>query len=508
MSRTDLSQDQADSAPAPISGARPAGRGAELDRSLFHGIAWSGGVKYATQLVSYASSIVVARLLTPADYGLVAMATVYLGFVTLVSEFGVGAAVVALRDTRDDELKQLNSFSVMLGLAAFVISIFAAYPLSWFFRSPKLPPVVITMSIAFVITSFKVVPAAMLERDLRFKTLSVNDGIRAVTLAAGMIIFAFAGFRYWTLVFGGILSSLTSTLLILRVSRLGFHLPRFSSLRKSLTFSWHILGGRLSWYVYSNSDFAVAGRTLGQVALGNYTLAWTLANIPLQSLSNLVSSVTPGFFSFVQKDRAELRRYLLNLTEGLALITFPLTTGLALVARDFVLVFLGSKWFPIVVPLQLLAAYASVRGITPLLTPVLNVTGQARFNMRLGILCAILFPLGFLIGSRWGTIGIATAWLVVHPITISLVFRRTFQQVGCTTWEYLKVLRPAIEGSVFMTIAVLAVGYPLHANGARPVVSLASEVLVGAVAYIGLVLILHRGRIDAIYRRYRKARAL
>jgi PST family polysaccharide transporter len=415
--------------------------------------------------------------------------------------------VVALRDTREDELKQLNSFSVMLGLVAFLISIFAAFPLSWFFRSPKLPPVVITMSIAFVITSFKVVPAALLERDLRFKTLSVNDGIRAVTLAAAMIIFAFAGFRYWTLVFGGILSSVMSTLLILRVSRVGFHFPRFASLRKSLTFSWHILGGRLSWYVYLNSDFAVAGRTLGQVALGNYTLAWTLANIPLQSLSNLVSSVTPGFFSFVQKDRAELRRYLLNLTEGLALITFPLTVGLALVARDFVLVFLGSKWLPIVMPLQLLAAYASVRGVTPLLAPVLNVTGEARFNMRLGVLSAILFPLGFLVGSRWGTVGIAGAWLIVHPITISLVFRRTFQKVGCTTWEYLKVLRPAVEGSVFMGIAVLAVRYPLHAYGSHPLLSLASEVLVGGIAYVGLVMTLHRHRIDAIHKRYRQARA-
>jgi O-antigen/teichoic acid export membrane protein len=483
-----------------------AARQRKLDKSLLHGIAWSGGIKYLSQFLSWCSALVVTRLLTPADYGLVAMATVYLGLITLVSEFGVGAAVVTLRDLKREQIQQLNSFSVLLGLTGFVISIFAAFPLSWFFHAPKLPPVVIVMSLAFVINSFKCVPAAMLEREMRFKSLSLVDGMRALILAIGSMTFAILGFRYWTLVMGAILSATVSTTMMLRINRERFRFPRWDSLRRALTFSWHILGGRISWYLYSNSDFAVAGRVLGQVPLGNYTVAWTLANIPLQSVSNLVSSVTPSLFSAVQKDKRELRRYLLNLTEGLALITFPLTTGLALVAHPFVLVFLGAKWLPMVTPLQLLALYASVRSITPLLSPILNVTGDARYGMRIGFLTLLMFPAAFLIGSHWGTAGIAAAWMVVHPLTMSFIFRRVFWRLELSRWEYLKAVRPAIEAIAVMMASVIATKILLRPYHVKPVLGLAAQVSVGALAYIGTMFLFHRDRIDAMWARFKQAR--
>ncbi len=481
-------------------------RKATLDKSLLHGIAWSGGVKYLSQFLSWSSALVVTRLLTPADYGLVAMATVYLGLITLISEFGVGASIVTLRDLRKDQIRQLNCFAVLLGLAGFIVSIFVAYPLSWFFRAPKLPPVVIVMSLAFVINSFKSVPGAVLEREMRFKSLSMIDGTRAVILAIGSITFALLGFRYWTLVMGAILGAAVSTLMMLRTHRERFQIPKVSGVRRALTFSSHILGSRLSWYLYSNSDFAVAGRVLGQVPLGNYTVAWTLANVPLQTVSNLVASVTPSLFSAVQKDKSELRRYLLNLTEGLSLITFPLTVGLCLVAHPFVLVVLGAKWLPMVMPLQLLAVYASVRAITPLLTPILNVTGDARYGMQVGFLTLALFPAAFLAGSHWGTAGIAAAWMVVHPFCMSFIFRRVFRRVELSGWEYLRAIRPAIEATVVMTVAVVFTKVLLRPYHAKPILGLSTQVAVGALAYIGTILLFHRDRIDAIWRRFKQAR--
>lgn len=482
-------------------------RQAKLDKSLLHGIAWSGGVKYLSQFLSWCSALVVTRILTPADYGLVAMATVYLGFITLVSEFGIGSAVVTLRDLKREQIQQLNSFSVLLGITGFVISIFVAFPLSWFFHAPKLPPVVIIMSLAFVVNSFKCVPGALLERDMRFKSLSMVDGIRALILAIGSMTFALLGFRYWTLVMGALLGSLVSTLTMLRINREGFRFPRMDGLRRAVTFSWHILGGRLSWYIYSNSDFAVAGRVLGQIPLGNYTVAWTLSNIPLQSVSNLISSVTPSLFSAVQKDKSELRRYLLTLTEGLSLITFPLTTGLALVAHPFVTVFLGTKWLPAVLPLQLLAFYAGFRSITQLLAPILNVTGDARYGMRVGFVTLVLFPTGFLIGSHWGTAGIAAAWMIAHPITMAFIYPRVFWRLELTWWEYLKSVRPAFEAMVIMTIAVVLTKFLLRPYHLPSVLGLTAQVGAGAVAYVGTIFGLHRNRIDAMWQRFKQARA-
>src|SRR5439155_593304 len=119
-------------------------------------------------------------------------------------------------------------------------------------------------------------------------------------------------------------------------------------------------GPCLGWYVSANTDFLVAGRILGKTALGFYNVAWTLASVPVDKVAALVGQVTPAFFSAVQTDRPAMRRYLLRITEGIALITFPVSLGLVLVARDFVLVVLGSKWEGTIAPLRLLAAYATL----------------------------------------------------------------------------------------------------------------------------------------------------
>src|SRR5206468_8802110 len=166
--------------------------------------------------------------------------------------------------------------------------------------------------------AFKIVPFSLLQRDMRFKPLALIDTWRAVLLAVGMIGFAMVGLRYWTLVVGGLLSSVLSTGAILALRRVRFAWPRPQSLGHAMTFSRDIFVGRLSWYVYSNADFLVAGRILGKAALGLYELGWTLAYIPVDKITSLVTQVTPSVFSAVQQDHAALRRYVLRISEGLA----------------------------------------------------------------------------------------------------------------------------------------------------------------------------------------------
>src|SRR2546427_10393244 len=192
-------------APEPVADAR------ELDRSLVHSIAWTSGAKWAGQLLAWASTLIVARLLAPEDYGLVGMASIYLGLITLVSEFGLGSTVITLRDLSEEQVAQLNGLSVVFGVGSFAVSCAAGIPLGRFFHAPHLPAVVVAMSAAFVITAFKTVPFSLLQRDMRFRALALLDAGRAVLLAVSMIAFALLGLRYWTLVIGGLLSSVLST---------------------------------------------------------------------------------------------------------------------------------------------------------------------------------------------------------------------------------------------------------------------------------------------------------
>lgn len=454
-----------------------------LDSALVRGIAWTGGVKWMAQLVTWCSTLVIARILNPDDYGLVGMAAVYLGLVNLLCEFGVGTTVVTLRDMSDDQVAQLNGFSVMLGLSGFALSCLAAVPLGIFFKNSRLPLVVVAMSTTFVISSFQSVPAALLQRNLQFKLLSLIDGTKAFVLACTMVVLALAGFRYWTLVIGAILSSLIGAALILSNKRHSIRWPRPTVLGPILHFSRHIIVNRIAWYSYSNSDFVVAGRVLGQQALGAYTVAWNMANVPVEKITGVLNSVTPSLFSAVQKDKAALRRYLLNLTEGLAFVTLPISVGLGLVAREFVLLVLGAKWQPAIAPLRFLAFYVTVKSITPLIPAVLNVVGESRFNMRNSLIAAVVLPCAFFAGSHWGTAGIAAAWTLAYPAVAFPLYFRAFRRIELSWFQYAKVLLPALAGTGVMALVLLVLGRALSLSYCLPV-RLSILIFCASAAYI------------------------
>jgi O-antigen/teichoic acid export membrane protein len=467
-----------------------------LDRSLLHGVAWTAAAKWASQALSWVSWLIVARLLSPEDYGLVGMATIYLGLITLLSEFGLGTAVLAVRELNVEQINQLNGLAVLLGLASLLGSCIVAIPVGHFFRAPQLPLVVVVMSTTFVIASFKTVPLALLQRDLRFKALALIELSQALVLAISMIGFAVAGFRYWTLVCGGVLGAAISTGWVLRLRRVPLALPRPNSLKRAMTVSSDVLIGRLCWYASANADFLVAGRILGKAALGVYNVAWTLASIPAERVVALVGQVTPAFFSAVQTDPPAIRRYLLGITEGIALITFPVSLGLALVARDFVVVVLGSKWEGAILALQLLAAYAAFRSITPLLPQVLQTTGDSRFEMWRMVAAAVVMPPSFYIsGQRWGTVGLAMAWMLVDPVLAFMLYWRVFSRIHLSPKAYFGALWPALSGTALMAAVVLAVGVSAREWTAGP--RLTVQIGAGMISYGLACLVLHREQFEA-----------
>jgi PST family polysaccharide transporter len=456
---------------------------AHLDGALVRGLAWTAGMKWGAQIFSWASTLIVARLLNPEDYGLVGMATVYLGFANLISEFGVGTTVITLRDMSEDDVAQLNGFAILLGLVGFALSCIGAVPLGLFFKSPRLPWVIVAMSITFIISSFQSVPAALLQRDLRFKLISVIDGAKGFAMALVAVFFAAVGFRYWALVLAGVASSVVGTSLVLARRRHRIALPRPSKLRHVLTFSWHIIAGRVSWYTYSNADFVVSGRILGPEALGSYTVAWNLATVPVEKITGVLNSVTPALYSAVQKDHAALRRYMLTLVEGIGLVTLPLSVGIGLVSREFVLVFLGTKWAAAILPLMFLGFYASIRSLVPIIWAVLNVVGDSAFGMKASMVMAVVLPVSFLIGSHWGNAGIAAAWVIGFPLVAVPVTARVLKKIDMQWSEFFRVLTPSVTGCLMMAASVLGLKDVLPEQYAMPL-RLAVFVSAGALTYV------------------------
>lgn len=496
-----------DTPPSPIPSGPPAAgdQQRDLDRSLTRGVAWMGSVKWISQLFSWASTLVVARLLTPADYGLVGLATMYLGIVTLLSEFGIGTTVVTLRNLSRDELAQINTLSMLFGVAGFAVSSAVAPLLAWYFAAPQLTWVIIAMAGIFLVTGARVVPQALLQRDMRFRSLAINDGIQALVLAVGAVTFAVLGFRYWTLVISAILGATFSTLAILRLVRVPYQWPRWHALAPALRFSQHTIVARLAWYVYQNADYFIAGKLLSKDSLGAYRFGWDLAFTPVEKLTSLVSGVTPAILSAAQDDRAALRRYILRISETLALATFPATIGLSLVAHNLVPLVLGEKWLAMVAPLQLLGVAAAIRSVAPILPQVLVVTGHNRRMMMVNLLGAVVMPVAFWIGSGWGTVGLAVAWLTAYPVAVlAPMALSAFRQVDLRVADYLRALRAPLSGVAVMCLAVWGAG-ALQPDGMSRLLALVADIVAGVLGYGGTLMLFHRERMLAIISRVRGA---
>jgi len=472
---------------------------AALDRSLVHGVAWTGSVKWLAQIVAWMATLVVARVLSPTDYGLVGMAAVYFGFLTLLSEAGLGMTVIALRDLQRHQLAELHTIATCMGLTGIAASFLVARPLAAFFDAPALGPVVIAMSANFVIVSLRTVPQALLQRELDFRRVALIDGANSVITAGVSITLALMGFRYWALVISTIVGGAVAATMALAWRPLGFRRPRIMQLRDTLRVSREILIGSAAWYVSQSADFFVAGKVLGTAALGVYTVAWNLAYSIVEKVIALVNGVTSSIFSAAKHDRALLTRYITRVTGTLALVLLPATAGVALVSHELVLAVLGEKWRGAIVPLTLLVLYAGVRSLTPILSQALTITGDTRYTMQRNIAGAICLPIGFVVGARWGIVGIATAWIVVHaPVVLVPQLRRVSSHLGIGLREYVPAVAPAFVSTVIMAGAVLLAGFALP-RGLPIGVVLAVKILVGAVVYTGSVWLLFRDRVMALY---------
>ncbi len=471
--------------------------GQSLDRSLVSGVAWTGGTKWATQVLSWAATLIVARILSPSDYGLMGMSAVYLGLVTLVNEFGLTSAILRHRDLTEEQIARVGGFSVLLGLVIATISVALSPFIARFYGEPAVAKIIAILSLNFIFGSLGVLPRALLARDLAYPRLAMIDGFTNLAQMLTMLALAVAGYRYMALVFGSLVGSGCGALLALKWRRHRLAWPgSFESIREALQVGWHNVVGRIAWYTYNSADFAVVGRVLGKQSLGAYTLGWEIATMPVERISSLVSSVTPGIFSAVQHDVVALRRYFLGVVEGLAYLTLPAAAGLALVAGEFVPVVLGPQWLGAILPLRLLAVYGGVRSIDTVTPQVLIYTGNSRSAMRYSVIAACVMPVLFVVGTRWGVGGVAAVWIVAYPLVVSPQYRLVFRVLQLSPAQYLRTLWPAISSTAIMTVAVIIVQATLPQQFS-PVIRLVIEVLVGMAAYGGMIAWRHRERARA-----------
>ncbi|MGB0076693.1 MAG: lipopolysaccharide biosynthesis protein [Candidatus Sulfotelmatobacter sp.] len=471
--------------------------GNPLDRSLARSVAWNAASDWGTQIFTWLAFLEVMRLLTPADFGVAALAIILMPYLGQITGFGIPRAVVALPPLSDDQLSQLTTFNLISGCLCFLLGVIIAKPFAAFFRTPALAPVFIVACGGLILSALSGVPGALLAKEMRFRLLSVL-GVTTTLLGAAVTLgMALSGFGYWALILGNMFAGFVRTVVILRVRPCKLAWPRLRSIREPLRFGWQMSVSLVALNSYERLDNFVAGRMLGQSALGLYGNAWELANVPLEKIASMVTTVIPTYLAAVQNDPAELRRYLRGLTEIIALAAFPACIGLGLVAREFVPLIFGHKWDGMIAPLQVLSFYAAFRSIVALLPKVLTAVGNIRYVMWNDLVALIILPIAFYIGSSRGIAGIAWGWVAAYPVVILPLYWKTFRTIEMKTGDYLRALRPALSGTIAMIPAVEWLKYRLPP--ARPLLlRLILEVAVGAFVYLGILRLLHGERVLAI----------
>lgn len=469
-----------------------------LDRALIQGIAWTSLGRWLAQILTWVSTLFVARLLTPADYGVVSLAGVFTGFVILAAELGLGAAVVQTSELDRRTAEALAGLSAVTGAALTVAGILLSRPVASVLGDSEASVPIAVLSATFLLQGLQGVPRALLTRELRFRELA---GIDAAESIVGMVVtFALAlkGFGYWALIAGIVGGRVTATTSVLMRAKLALRWPTdLTDIGSSVRFGGHMLLANFFWYVFRNADVTVISRTLGRDAVGAYSVGWNLANVPVDRIGALWTRATAAVFPKVQHDPIALRRYLLRVTEGLALIGMPAAVGLALVADLFVHAVLGQRWSGTVTPLILLSLAAISRLAAPLLNQVVVAVGDTVTNLRTTVTMAFCLPPVFWLSARFlGIGGPAAAWLLVYPVLAALTIgRRALRSCECSWTMYLGAFWPATRNTALMTASVV-VGRILTVNLAG-VLRLVVLILLGAATYAAATWSFDRDRIRA-----------
>ena len=459
-----------------------------IARSLFW-VVWSRG---AVQLISLLSTLVVARLLTPADYGLMALAGVWTYAIALIGDLGLGAAIVQFRDLDERELNAC--FWLVVGMAGIgYLALYTSAPAiaSWF-ASPLLADVLRVAGVSLLLISLRIVPDSLLRKRLALDRVSQAEVASMLATMPVVLGMAWAGAGVWALVAGALVMPLVQGVVSFWLVRWWPGLQVGSRrLREILRYSLAALGARVGWVVYQQLDAVVLGKVFGEVVLGLYSMAKLLGTLPVDKISVLANQLALPIMAGLQADRGAMRASFLRGLRLVACLTVPLCVGLALMADDFVHLVLAEKWGPMVPLLRVLCVLGLIRSLDVLLPPVLFARYRAAFLFWWTGLLLLVMPFAFWAGAVWmGALGVALTWVVVYPIIMAWMAREALREIEISWTVILDQLRPVIVATLIMVAVVMIVRSTVTpADFGGRLVRLVVAAIAGGAAYAaGIVL--------------------
>jgi O-antigen/teichoic acid export membrane protein len=379
--------------------------------------------------LSIFNTLVLARLLTPSDFGIIGMVTVFINFLIMFKDAGLSTATIQNEKIDNGQISTLFWINSLISLALGLAILISAPLVAAFYKKPELTAVTAVLSVSFIIQGFSIQHNALLQRHLKFSALAVNEIIAQLSSIAVAIAMASLGFRYWALV-GGIFARTFMQLL------LTFYfcpwtpskMQKGTGIRNMLKFGGHLTGSYFIGYLSRNLDSLLIGRFIGAGPLGLYSRAFTLLMQPLTQISGPLSSLSLPVLSSLKNDPARYQSYyrkLLDITISLAL---PVSVYCFLEGEFLIRVLLGQKWMDAVPVFKILSVAGIFVAISSAPGLVMLSHGFSKRYFRLNIITSVITSVSLIAGVSFGIKGVAIAYTIASFLKMIPLILYSFRE--------------------------------------------------------------------------------
>ncbi len=457
------------------------------------GLPWSSMRFFFQYLLRVISAAVLARLLTPTDYGVFGMAAVVIAFLHTFADAGLGLATVQRKDLSETQVHNLFWVNLTAGLLLWLGCVLAAPQVSLFFRNEELLSLLPVLGVGFLMSGIAVQPAALMRRQLQIRDLAILDLSSEVIGYVTAVGMALMGFGFWALAGHSLASGGTRTLLLLIKTR---YWPKPPS-RDSATVELIRFGGYLGAYAVvnycaRNFDNVLIGRVLGPEPLGFYTRAYFLMTLPTLLVTLPFTEVMLPSLSALKEDRVRFSRAYRKAVAFVAFAAFPMALGLIVTAHGTVRLVFGQDWLPVATLLQFLGIAAAVQPVVSTSGWLYAALGRGREMFLVGVVVSVVIVASFVIGIRWGAVGVAGAYGVASLVVAMPALWFAHRLAAMSFIATLRVVAPFASAAVFMAVIVAAAGKYAAGFGFGWLSVFAMQVGLGVFVYGMLVLLISR----------------
>ena len=462
-----------------------------LRRDVTRGIFWVAVAQFSGKLVAFIVQVILARILVPADFGLVALAYLALDSLHLFAEMGFTSALIYRKDRVQEASYTVFSMVIVAGLVLSVLGVAVSPLIASFFKEPRVTPVLRVLSMTILLASFGQVPISLLAKETDFRKRFVPMVVPGLVSGLVSVTCALAGLGVWSLVAGRVADALITSVAAYLVCnwrpRLTFdrHLAR-----EMFDYAKHIIGSQLLIFGITNVDNTFVGRILGPAGLGVYNLAYNLSNLPATQITRIVGQVMFPAFSKIRDDGAAMRRVFFETMRYVSMLSVPVSVGFIVFAGDFIYILYGEKWMAAVAPLQLLGVYGLIRSVAANMGNVFKAGGRPKWLTYIALWRLITMVLFLYPATKYyGIVGVSALSAVVSVVDFFISATLVNRIVHARATDYIRCLGPIMAVSITSAIVGRLAQEQFRAVPHARIAFLTALLLMGVVYAAGMWLV-------------------